>query len=57
MRVIECNFCGEVLSAANDDELAEVLRRHLDDQHADAAIDEQRARDTVERNAYSATDS
>ena len=57
MRVIECSFCGEVLSAANDDELAQEIRRHMDDQHADAAIDEQRARDMVERSAYSATDS
>jgi predicted small metal-binding protein len=57
MRVVECNFCGEVLSAANDDELAQEVRRHMGDQHADASIDEQRARDMVERDAYSATDS
>ena len=57
MRVIECNFCGEVLSAANDDDLAQVVRRHMDDQHADAAIDEQKAREMVGRSAYSATDS
>ena len=57
MRVIECNFCGEVVSAANDEDLAHAVRRHMDDQHAEAAIDEQRARDMVERSAYSATDS
>jgi predicted small metal-binding protein len=57
MRVIECNFCGEVVSAANDEDLAQAVRRHMDDQHAEAAIDEQQARDMVERSAYSATDS
>jgi len=57
MRVIECNFCGEVLSAANDDDLAEAVRRHMDDQHVDAAIDEDQARGMVDRSAYSATDS
>lgn len=57
MRVIECNFCGEVVSAANDEELAQEVRRHMDDQHADAPVDEQRARDMVERSAYTATDS
>ena len=57
MRVIECNFCGEVVSAANDEELAQEVRRHMDDQHADAPVDEQRVRDMVERSAYTATDS
>ncbi|HEX2397836.1 MAG TPA: hypothetical protein VHI73_06830 [Solirubrobacteraceae bacterium] len=55
--MIECNFCGEVVSAANDEDLAQAVRRHMDDQHAEAAIDEQQARDMVERSAYSATDS
>jgi len=57
MRVIECNFCGETLSGANDDDLVREVRRHMEDQHADAGIDEQQARDMVERSAYSATDS
>jgi predicted small metal-binding protein len=57
MRVIECNFCGETLSGANDDDLVREVRRHMDDQHADGGIDEQQARDMVERSAYSATDS
>ena len=57
MRVIECNFCGEVLSAANDDDLTQAVRRHMDDQHADAPVDEQQAREMVDRDAYSATDS
>ena len=57
MRVIECNFCGEVLSGADDDDLVQAVRRHMDEQHPDAALDDQQARDVVARDAYSATDS
>ncbi len=57
MRVIECNFCGEVLSAANDEDLNGVVRRHMDEQHADADVDEGQIREMVGRGAYSATDS
>ena len=57
MRVIECNFCGEALSAANDDDLVRVFRRHMDDQHSDTGVDEEQARGAVERSAYEASDS
>ncbi|MFL5821504.1 MAG: hypothetical protein ACJ76S_12560 [Solirubrobacteraceae bacterium] len=57
MRVIECNFCGEVLSGANDDDLAQAVRRHMDEQHSDAGVDEEQAREMVESDAYNATDS
>jgi predicted small metal-binding protein len=57
MRVIECNFCGEVVSGADDDDLAQAVRRHMDEQHRDAGIDDQQARDMVDRDAYNATDS
>ena len=57
MRVIECNFCGEVLSAGNDDDLVAAVRRHMEAQHSDAGVDEQRVREMVDRNAYDATDS
>lgn len=57
MRVIECNFCGEVLSAANDADLSGVVRRHMEEQHPDADVDEGEIREMVGRNAYSATDS
>ena len=33
MRVIECNECGETVSAANDEELARNLAEHLRDEH------------------------
>ena len=57
MRVIECNFCGETLSAANDEDLVGVVSRHLDDQHGDADVDEGALREMVGRDAYDATDS
>ena len=57
MRVIECNFCGEVLSAANDADLSGVVRRHMDEHHPDADVDEGQIREMVARDAYSATDS
>jgi predicted small metal-binding protein len=33
MRVIECNECGETISAANDQELGEHLAAHLQAEH------------------------
>ena len=57
MRVIECNFCGETLAAANDDDLARAMREHMDAQHSDAGVDEAKAREMVDRDAYDATDS
>ena len=57
MRVIECNFCGETLSAANDDELVKTARRHMEEQHPDGAPDEARVRELVGEQAYDAMDS
>ena len=57
MRVIECNFCGEVVSGANDDDLVAAAQRHMADQHSDAGVDEQQVREMVDRDAYDATDS
>jgi predicted small metal-binding protein len=53
MRVIECSFCGETLSAATDDELVEEVRRHMDERHPDEAMDDSQVREQ----AYDATDS
>jgi hypothetical protein len=55
--VIECQFCGEVLSGSSDDDLVGTIERHAADQHADAAVDADRAREMVERYAYDASDS
>ena len=57
MRVIECNLCGEALSAANDDELVMTARRHMDERHPESAVDEAQVRALVGEQAYDATDS
>ena len=55
-RVIECNICGEPLSAANDDELLVQVQRHLESEHPDSALDEEQAREMIAREAYEAGD-
>jgi hypothetical protein len=57
VRVMECNVCGETLSAANDEDLVATVRRHMDDQHPEAAPDEARLRQMVDERAYDAMDS
>jgi predicted small metal-binding protein len=56
MRVIECNECGETVSAANDDELAHHLADHLRSEH-ELEPDEDEISDLVHDEAYDATDS
>jgi predicted small metal-binding protein len=56
MRVIECNECGETVSAANDAELAGLLAAHLRDEHGLEPEDEE-VRDLVHEQAYDAMDS
>jgi predicted small metal-binding protein len=56
MRVIECNECGETISAANDAELTDHLAAHLRDEHSqDPDADE--VSDLVHEQAYDAMDS
>jgi hypothetical protein len=57
MRVIECDICGETLSAANDDDLVRTARLHMDQLHSDSAPDDERLRELVGTKAYDATDS
>jgi hypothetical protein len=57
MRVVECNICGAVVSADDDDRLVGELRRHMDAAHADAGIDDDGVREMVEQGSYEATDS
>lgn len=57
MRVMECNLCGDAVSGANDDDLVASLRRHVDEHHPDAGIDEDQARELVAQRAYDASDS
>ncbi len=56
MRVIECNHCGETISAASDDELAGRLRAHLADEHEES-LDAEELQELVEAEAYEALDS
>jgi predicted small metal-binding protein len=56
MRVIECNECGETVSAANDDELASRLGKHPRSEH-DQTPDEDEIADLVHEEAYDAMDS
>jgi predicted small metal-binding protein len=55
MRVLECNTCGEPLAAANDEELLQRLRRHMESEHP-SSFDEARAREMIANEAYDATD-
>jgi hypothetical protein len=56
MRVIECHICGELVSAANDDELGGELRRHYQSVHPDAVPTDDRYAELVGQ-AYDAMDS
>ena len=56
MRVVECDVCGEPISAADDEELVGRLTDHLDKEH-DGAPDEDEVRQTIDREAYDAVDS
>jgi predicted small metal-binding protein len=56
MRVVECNVCGEPLSAANDDELVRRLHSHVESEHPDEEFDESAARTMIDEQAYTASD-
>ena len=55
-RVIECNICGEPLSAATDEELLRQVLGHVEAEHPDSAVDEEQAREMIDREAYDAGD-
>jgi predicted small metal-binding protein len=55
-RTIECNVCGEPLTAANDEELAVQVKEHYGREHPETAVDEAQARELIEREAYDAGD-
>ena len=56
MRTIECDVCGEPISAADDEELLTRLRTHLADEH-DSTPDDDEIQQAIDREAYDATDS
>jgi len=57
VRVIECNLCGELLSAATDGELVGSLRRHHVERHEGSGLDDVEAGKLVSGDAYEASDS
>ena len=57
MRTVECNSCGEPLTAATDEELLARMRDHVDAEHPELDWDEEAARNTIAVEAYDATDS
>jgi predicted small metal-binding protein len=57
MRVLECNYCGETLSAANDDELRDSVMRHMESEHPDEEFDPDGVDELIAQQAYTATDS
>ena len=56
MRVIECDVCGEPISAADDEELVGRVKAHLFEEH-DESPDEDEVQQTIDREAYDAVDS
>ena len=56
MRTIECDVCGEPISAADDEELLGRLKTHLAEEH-DQTPDDDDVQQTIDREAYDATDS
>ena len=56
MRVVECNICGETISAATDEELVSRVTEHLESEH-DEEPDSEEVEAMVEEQAYEATDS
>ena len=55
MRVLDCDKCGETLTAANDAELATQLTDHYHDRH-DQELEEDEADALVAEQAYDAMD-
>jgi predicted small metal-binding protein len=56
MRVIECNECGETVTAADDAELARRLDSHLRQEHG-IELDDDELEELVAEEAYDAMDS
>jgi predicted small metal-binding protein len=56
MRVIECDECGETITAANDEELGPNLREHLRSEHG-RELDEEELEELIAEEAYDAMDS
>jgi hypothetical protein len=56
MRVLDCD-CGKTLQAGNDHDLANQVREHVAEDHPDAELTDDQARQLVADRAYEASDS
>jgi predicted small metal-binding protein len=56
MRMLDCD-CGQTLQAANDDELVQAAREHVDQEHPDMDMSDDQVRQLVSDQAYTAMDS
>jgi predicted small metal-binding protein len=56
MRVIECDQCGETITAATDEELASRLGAHMRSEH-DTELDGDELEELIGEEAYDAMDS
>jgi predicted small metal-binding protein len=56
MRTIECNICGEPITANDDEGLLARLKDHLSEEH-DESPGEDEIQQTIDREAYDAVDS
>jgi predicted small metal-binding protein len=57
VRVIDCNVCGATIKAADDEELAGELSKHMKSEHSDVEWEDEQASQLVSSQAYDATDS
>ena len=55
-RTIECNHCGEPMSAANDEELLAQIQEHYAREHEETVMKEAQARELIAAEAYDAGD-
>jgi hypothetical protein len=55
VRVIDCD-CGKTVHAANDDDLFDEVRGHLDADHPGADLDDDEVRELITEQAYEAAD-
>ena len=55
MRVIDCQ-CGKTVQAANDEDLAQAVRDHVEESHPDMELTDDQVQEMVEQQAYDAED-
>jgi predicted small metal-binding protein len=55
MRVIDCN-CGKTLQAGNDDDLARIVKEHVEESHPEMELNDDQVKELVGARAYDAGD-